>query len=209
MHMVYILLIVHSLNILCASLFKLDHVKTLFSNASSIILAFTMSNELTERLKSVRNEIGNKSKSLVCLATTRFSSSFLCLNALYDNRDAFMALCKHAQLKLGRDLVNLIEDDVFWKNVHELIEVIEPLCSWIKAAESSTFRLSYNFLHYVKITIEMLSKLQERDCIIGNQSPPPAESRLQNPRHSGYHIIFYITSRSLLRCSQNCKNEIA
>ena len=36
-----------------------------------------------------------------------------------------MALCKDPQLKLGRILVKfLMEDDVFWKNVHELIEVI-------------------------------------------------------------------------------------
>ena len=159
--------IVHSLNIVCCKMFKIHEVQDIFSAASSIIQAFTMSNKLTERLKSVKNEVNCTATSVMALSTTRFSSSFLCLKALFDNKDAFIALSGDSTIGLKQELITSIQDDLFWKNVQDLVKIVEPLSEAIRAAESATFRLSDNFFHYIKLVFKMLMRINEKSCVIG------------------------------------------
>ena len=157
---------VHSLNLLCISIFKNEYMTEIFSKVSRIIESFARSNKLTSKLKEAQQGLP-VNIGLAPLAGTRFSSCYKCVYNLYANEDAVKSVSRDVDLK--SDLKSSIEDDLFWTNLKDIVNIFEPLDTAIKLCESSTLRLSDVFYYICKISLSVVISMRDRMCVLATK----------------------------------------
>lgn len=158
--------LVHSLNILCTSYFKIEPLKKLFNECSEIISAFKKSNKLMGYLKDIKTDLGEPSQSFVDLSSTRFATCYLCMAGLIANKNALISLCRTFPLK--EHLQDLILDELFWKSVTDVATTIAPLYDTIKMCESPIFRPSDAFFSVLKLVFSQILSLQDKTFLLAN-----------------------------------------
>ncbi len=184
-HVMHITCIVHSLNLLCKSILDNDSFKDTISKVLSINASFNKSNKLSEKLKQLRFDGGNKQYTLTSIASTRFCTIYLCAEKLVSFQNDIKKVSSDPDIKWTDKITkNLIADDVFWSEARELCNIIKPIYEILKYFESKKVTLSDCFINFYLAIIQTIKYLTSSACFSGSTS-------------SVYNII-----------SQMCKNYI-
>ena len=156
-HVVDIPCIVHVLNIFCKKLLSSSGFKDVISDALRINASFTKSNKLSERLRAVRVDEGNKSYALGTVATTRFATMYCCLQKLVQFEQEVRAVAQSPDIIWGRNGdEKLIGDDVFWMKTKEICTIIKPVYEVLRNFESNKLKMSDSFVFFYYITKHLI-----------------------------------------------------
>ena len=138
-----------------ARLFELRHPTIFWSSCIALCIDLMLEDtsklewmqEVVEKTKFITKYVYNhttvlstlriyiEGKELICLGATRFATNFISLQAMVEQNINWTRMflgpewmgCKHAKTPKGIEIVALVFNDAFWKDVEEIFVVTEPL----------------------------------------------------------------------------------
>ena len=138
--------VAHSLNLLIGDIMKLSWADSTMRNGKKIVKYFKSHQIPAAILKRYQNSNYDKQISLKLSVKTRWGSSAICLNSLQVNQLAIeltiTELSCNQTIRIEDDVRNIILNDGFWKDVDNLLKILNELIIGISMFESDTPSLS-------------------------------------------------------------------
>lgn len=127
----------HTLHLLCQDILNVESVKNLEIKCKSVIKTIKYSQIYSSTLKKHADE-QNIKISLKLPVKTRWGSFLFSLQSLQKNKSALQAFAVDYTIQsLPRDIKLLIlDDDEFWPNINELINVLKPVINGLLFLET-------------------------------------------------------------------------
>ncbi|CAB4393752.1 unnamed protein product [Rhizophagus irregularis] len=138
--------VAHSLNLLIGDIMKLSWVDSTIKNGKKIVKYFKSHQIPAAVLKRYQRSSYDKQISLKLPVKTRWGSSAICLNSLQVNQLAIeltvTELSRNQTVRIDDDMRSIVLNDGFWKDVDNLLKVLNELVIGISMFESDTPFLS-------------------------------------------------------------------
>ncbi|OUM53337.1 hypothetical protein BVG19_g2611 [[Candida] boidinii] len=161
-----VLSFVHTLNLLCISFFKNQYIDKTLRDVSDLLGVFSKDSRLRAKFKDAQLAV-SENASISPLASARFLRVYHCLSTLSENEASIIT--SNSETAFGERPKDLVEDDLFWKDIRDLVRILEPLYTVIKLADSATMTLSDAYFYLTKISFTLSSALRDRISHCGNQ----------------------------------------
>lgn len=151
----------HSLNLLVGDIMKISWCANILKNAKEIVLYFRSHQIPLAILRRHQLATYKQRISLKLPVKTRWGSSAMCLNSILQNQLALKVAVMEIEYSdhkmLPKLIKNIINDEIFWKNVEILLSILDRLVFGISLFESDTPRLAL-FYHWYHEQLESNGK---------------------------------------------------
>lgn len=169
---------VHTLNLLCNNLLKNQYIDKTLKDASYLLDSFSKSSRLKSKFKDAQLEISDD-VSITPLASAKFLRAYYCLATLSEYESTMIS--SNSETTLRERQKELAEDDLFWKDIRDLVRMLEPLYTVIKLADSAILTPSDVFFYLTKISLNLSFSLKDKSSHCG--------SYLENDLYKPLYII--------------------
>ncbi|GME74586.1 unnamed protein product [[Candida] boidinii] len=156
----------HTLNLLCISFFKNQYIDKTLRDVSDLLGVFSKDSRLRAKFKDAQLAV-SENVAIPPLASVRFLCAYHCLSTLSANEASIIT--SNSETAFGERQKDLIEDDLFWKDIRDLVRILEPLYTVIKLADSTEMTLSDAYFYLTKISFTLSFALGDRISHCGNQ----------------------------------------
>lgn len=137
--------IAHSLNLLIGDIMKCSSLKNFDGQCKDIIKQITGSHIVLATFNQIQKDKKGTSLSLKLPVVTRWGSVLQCLDSLANCKFALKILVVTEEInnKLSSTVKkNCLDDEIFWKKVEKLIEILTPIVKWITKLEGDDLQMA-------------------------------------------------------------------
>ena len=152
----------HGLNLLCNDLLKINIISALIDKVTDIAKEIKRKQVLYELLRT--KQIDNKNVepnagAIMLPVKTRWSSILSSLKSVYSTRLSLqgVAVSQEATTIIDKYVKQwILDDEIFWGQISNLIHIFEPICKWLKIVEGDygTIHFAVKAFHDIKRVIQ-------------------------------------------------------
>lgn len=135
----------HGLNLLLGDICKIKTFKMIVSNAKEVV-KYVRNKQALLSVFTSKQKMKRGSASACTLklpAETRWCSTLIMFESLLNGKESLQEAVLIEELNIDREIRKIVLDnDIFWKSIHSLVNVLSPICNGIKKIESDSATLS-------------------------------------------------------------------
>lgn len=152
----------HSIQLLVKDILTIPRLKSILSDAQTIVSAFHKSPLQHALLREQQINCYGKHYSLILAVITRWGTQYRLTHSVLRSKEALRKYAEKVQdvdiKKLGNSAHTIIKDVDFWRDLDVLHELLEPIDEQLKMSESSKGHLGQVLQRWIEILKHLKSK---------------------------------------------------
>ena len=156
----------HGLQLLIKDIITLDLFKDTMATCNQIVAHFRLAQKQLALLRHYQREIYGKPRALTLAGNTRWGSQIGELRSLKRSMDALKRWARDLQNECeNEEILQALLDILYWNDVDELLQILEPLHEAQVMSESSKGNLSHVYSRWEKLEAHLSLQDESTDLL--------------------------------------------